>query len=270
MPEPIARPEGEPATFHAYVPSPVGAGAPSVALRSAHGGHGTSNGRPSHHGTAKRLVVLPQAGLPVPALEVDARELEEGLKRALEGDVRFDDAYRGAYAHDASSYRQPPVGVVLPRTKADVEATVRLCAERGVPVLGRGGGTSLAGQCCNTAVVLDFSRHMNRVLEIDPDRRIARVEPGCVLDDLRDAAAPHGLTFGPDPATHSRCTLGGMIGNNSCGVHSVQAQWVTGPRTADNVRRLEVLTYDGTRFWTGETKEHELAEILGQGGRRAE
>ena len=96
---------------------------------------------------------------------------------------------------------------------------------------------------------------MGRVLEVDPERRIARVEPGCVLDDLRDAAAEHGLTFGPDPATHSHCTLGGMIGNNSCGIHSVQAQWHHGARTSDNVSRLEVLTYDGARFWAGPTDD---------------
>ena len=134
---------------------------------------------------------------------------------------------------DASNYRQLPIGVVVPRDarrrRRDGRDLPRATARRS---LSRGGGTSLAGQCCNVAVVLDFSKYLNRILEIDPERRLARVEPGAVLDDLRDAAEEHGLTFGPDPATHNHCTLGGMIGNNSCGVHSVMAG-----RTADNVER---------------------------------
>jgi FAD/FMN-containing dehydrogenase len=148
----------------------------------------------------------------------DARALAEALDRALGPDgVRFGAGERALYSTDASNYRQVPIGVVRPRDAGEVEATVALCREHGAPVLGRGGGTSLAGQCCNVAVILDFSRHMSRVLEIDPDRRLARVEPGVVLDDLRRETWKAGLTFGPDPATHSHCTLGGMIGNNSCG-----------------------------------------------------
>jgi len=171
-----------------------------------------------------------------------ARELE----RAISGEVRFDAGSRALYATDASNYRQVPIGVVLPKTKEDVVRTVEICRRHGAPILARGGGTSLCGQSCNVAVVLDFSKYLNRVLEIDPVAKTARVEPGCVLDDLRRAAAQHGLTFAPDPATHTHNTLGGMIGNNSCGPHSVM-----GGETVDNVLALEVLTYDGTRLSVG-------------------
>jgi len=183
----------------------------------------------------------------------------------ISGEVRFDTAARAMYATDASNYRQVPVGVVLPRCAEDIMAAVDSCSRHGLPLTMRGGGTSVAGQTCNNAVVLDASKYYNRVLEIDPDSRTALVEPGCVLDDLRDAAEEHGLTFGPDPSTHDRCSLGGMLGNNSCGVHSVMAG-----RTADNVEALEVLTYDGARFWTGTTGEQELATIIEEGGRRGE
>ena len=148
--------------------------------------------------------------------KVDSGALEQRLRETVTGEVRFSDGDRALYATDASNYRQLPIGVVLPRSIDDVVATVAACREQGVPVLSRGGGTSLAGQCCNVAVVMDFSKYLNEVLEIDADRRFARVQPGVVLDDLRDAANEHGLTFGPDPATHNHCTLGGMIGNNSC------------------------------------------------------
>src|SRR5205814_6908101 len=131
------------------------------------------------------------------------------------------------------------------------------------PVLARGGGTSLVGQCCNVAVVMDFSKYLHHILEVDPVHKRARVQPGVVLDDLRDAAEQHHLTFGPDPATHNHCTLGGMIGNNSCGVHSVMAG-----RTADNVEELEVLTYDGLRMRVGQTGDDELERIIAEGGRR--
>lgn len=191
--------------------------------------------------------------------------LPEVLARAVSGEVRFDRGSRALYATDASNYRQVPIGVVIPRSTADVVATMDICRAHGAPFLSRGGGTSLAGQCCNTAVVVDYSKYMNRVLEIDPGRRCARVEPGCVLDDLRDAAERHHLTFGPDPSTHDHNTLGGMLGNNSCGVHSVMAG-----RTADNVRALEILTYDGLRMHVGPTGEDELRAIIAAGGRRGE
>jgi FAD/FMN-containing dehydrogenase/Fe-S oxidoreductase len=194
-----------------------------------------------------------------------AATLESDLHRSVRGEVRFDAGSRALYATDASNYRQVPIGVVFPRDAADAEATVAACRRHGAPLFGRGGGTSLAGQGCNTAVVLDFSRHMAGVIAVDPERRTARVLPGTVLDDLRAAAVPHGLTFGPDPATHAWCTLGGMIGNNACGAHSL-----TTGRTADNVEALEILTYDGLRLTVGATSEEELARIVRAGGRRGE
>src|SRR6266436_2656485 len=195
--------------------------------------------------------------------EVDAPSLAESLRAQIRGDIRFDRGSRALYATDGSNYRQVPIGVVLPRDADDVLATVALCRQFSAPLLCRGGGTSLAGQCCNVAVILDFSKYMARILEIDPARRIARVQPGVVLDHLRAAAEKHHLTFGPDPATHDRCTLGGMIGNNSCGVHSVMAG-----KTADNIEGLEILTYDGLMLRVGRTSDEELARIIAEGGRR--
>ena len=186
--------------------------------------------------------------LPVPKSGItDASELAEALRSQIRGDVRFDPGSRALYATDASNYRQIPIGVVLPRDTDDVLAAISLCRGFGAPILCRGGGTSLAGQCCNVAVVLDFSKHMARILEIDPARRIARVQPGVVLDHLRNAAETHHLTFAPDPASHASCTIGGMIGNNSCGVHSVMAG-----KTDENIEELEVVTYDGVRLTVGQ------------------
>jgi FAD/FMN-containing dehydrogenase/Fe-S oxidoreductase len=196
---------------------------------------------------------------PVAPREQLARE----LAAAISGEVRFDAGSRALYATDASNYRQVPIGVVLPKTKEDVVRTVEICRRHGAPILPRGGGTSLCGQCCNVAVVLDFSKYLNRVLEIDPVRKIARVEPGCVLDDLRAAAGRYGLTFAPDPSTHNHNTLGGMVGNNSCGPHSVM-----GGETTHNVIELEVLTYDGERMTVGATSDEEYRRIVAAGGRR--
>src|SRR5437879_8324511 len=140
-----------------------------------------------------------------------------------------------------------------------------IAREFGAPILARGGGTSLAGQCCNVAVVLDTSKYMNRILELDPETERARVQPGVVLDSLRNAANQHGLTFAPDPSTHNHCTLGGMIGNNSCGVHSVM-----GGKTDENVEELDILTYDGLRMRVGKTNEQELTEIIREEGERGE
>ena len=193
------------------------------------------------------------------------RALGTALAKKLEGEVRFDEGARALYATDASNYRQVPIGVVLPRNIADVIATIDLCRQYGAPVVARGGGTSLAGQGCNVAVLIDFSKYMHRVLSIDAVNKLAVVEPGCILDHLRDAAEQHHLTFGPDPATHDHNTLGGMLGNNSCGVHSVMAG-----RTSDNVESLDILTYDGTRMTVGRTSDEEFQNILAQGGRRAE
>src|SRR2546427_9240044 len=196
---------------------------------------------------------------------VDAVALADALRRHVRGEVRFDDGSRALYAVDGSSYRQVPIGVVVPRDVDDVIAAISLSREYGAPILCRGGGTSLAGQCCNVAVVLDFSKYMAEIIEIDPARRLARVQPGVILDHLRNAAEKHHLTFAPDPATHDRCTLGGMIGNNSCGVHSVMAG-----KTDDNVEELEILTYDGMRVKVGETTDQELGAIIHERGRRGE
>ena len=176
----------------------------------------------------------------------DAAALAVALRANLRGEVRFDSGSRALYATDGSNYRQVPIGVVLPYDNDDVLGAIATCREFGAPLLCRGGGTSLAGQCCNVAVILDFTRHMGKILEIDPARRIARVQPGVVLDHLRNAAEKHHLTFAPDPASHDRCTIGGMIGNNSCGVHSIM-----GGKTDENIEALEVVTYDGTRLSVG-------------------
>lgn len=173
-------------------------------------------------------------------------ELERTLRANLRGEVDFGAAARALTTMDASNYRRVPVGVVAPYDAADVAAALAVCAQAGVPVVPRGGGTSIAGQATGTGVVLDLTRHMDSLVSLDPASRTAVVQPGLILDRLRDAARPHGLTFGPDPSTHSRCTLGGMIGNNACGAHSVA--WGT---TADNVAELAVTAYGGT--------EHRLA-----------
>jgi FAD/FMN-containing dehydrogenase/Fe-S oxidoreductase len=208
---------------------------------------------------------------PHPQESTDSKMLAAKLREGIRGEVRFDEGSRALYATDASNYRQVPIGVVIPKDVDDVVAAVRVCHDAGAPLLSRGGGTSLAGQCCNVAVVMDFSKHVNRVLSVNPEGRLARVEPGCVLDDLRHAANQHGLTFGPDPATHSHNTLGGMIGNDSCGVHSVMAAFEgDGSRTADNVAELEILTYDGVRMRVGATSDVELEQIIAAGGRKGE
>jgi FAD/FMN-containing dehydrogenase/Fe-S oxidoreductase len=194
-----------------------------------------------------------------------ADALERELQKVVRGEVRFDRGSRALYATDGSNYRQIPIGLVVPRDADDVKAAVAVCQKYGAPVLPRGAGTSLAGQCCNVAVVLDFTKYMNRILEIDPVQRFARVQPGVVLDSLRNAAEAHQLTFGPDPSTHSRCTLGGMIGNNSCGTHSLLAG-----KTVDNVEELRVLLYDGTELVVGATGAEEMEAIAREGGRRAE
>jgi FAD/FMN-containing dehydrogenase/Fe-S oxidoreductase len=194
---------------------------------------------------------------------VDAEGLAAALRRHLRGEVRFDAGSRALYATDGSNYRQVPIGVVIPRDAADVIATLAISREFGAPVLSRGGGTSLAGQCCNVAVVVDMSKYMAAILEVDPVAKRARVQPGVILDHLRNAAEQHHLTFAPDPATHDRCTIGGMIGNNSCGVHSVM-----GGKTDDNIEELDIVTYDGLRLRVGPTSAAELERIIGEGGRR--
>jgi FAD/FMN-containing dehydrogenase/Fe-S oxidoreductase len=194
-----------------------------------------------------------------------AAELESELKRRVKGEVRFDRGSRALYSTDGSNYRQIPIGLVVPRDEEEVVAAVAACRKFGAPVLPRGAGTSLAGQCCNVAVVLDFTKYMNQILELDAERHFARVQPGVVLDTLRNRAEAHRLTFAPDPSSHNRCTIGGMIGNNSCGTHSL-----LGGKTVDNVEELRILLYDGTQLTVGTTSRSELQDIIAQGGRRAE
>ncbi len=194
-----------------------------------------------------------------------AIELERELKRTLRGEVRFDRGSRALYATDGSNYRQIPIGLVLPRDDEDVIAALAACRKYDAPVLPRGAGTSLAGQCCNVAVVFDFTKYMNKILEINPQQGFARVQPGVVLDSLRNQAELHQLTFAPDPSTHNRCTIGGMIGNNSCGTHSL-----LGGKTVDNVEALRIVLYDGTQLTVGATGEEDLAGISAVGGRASE
>jgi FAD/FMN-containing dehydrogenase/Fe-S oxidoreductase len=187
------------------------------------------------------------------------------LRATITGEVRFDEGTRALYAVDGSNYRQVPIGIVIPRSIEDVIQTVALARKHNAPLLPRGGGTSLSGQSCNVAVIVDFSKYLNQIIEINPSEKYAWVQPGCVLDKLRNRANEFNLTFGPDPSTHEYCNLGGMIGNNSCGVHSIMAG-----RTVDNVLELDILTYDGERMRVGPTSDAEYEEIVRAGGRRGE
>jgi FAD/FMN-containing dehydrogenase len=184
--------------------------------------------------------------------------------RGVDGEVRFDSGSRAAYSTDASNFRHVPLGVVVPRTVDAAVAAVAVCREHGAPLLSRGGGTSLAGQCTNAAVVIDWTKHCHRLVSVDPERRVCVVEPGIVLDELNRRLGDHRLRYGPEPATHANCTLGGMIGNNSCGATAQR----TG-KVVDNTPRLEALLYDGTRFWCGRTDDDEYAAIAAGDDRRA-
>ncbi len=194
-----------------------------------------------------------------------ANSLAADLRDRIEGEVRFDAGSRALYSTDGSNYRQVPIGVVVPRSIDDVVATVAMCRRYGAPILARGGGTSLAGQCCNIAVVLDFSKYLNQIVELNHEQRYAWVQPGIVLDWLRNAAEKHQLTFGPDPATHNHNTIGGMIGNNSCGIHALMAG-----KTEENIDELDILTYDGVRMRVGKTSDAELDRIIRAGGRKGQ
>ncbi len=201
----------------------------------------------------------------------DVERLAADLRAGIDGEVRFDPGSRAVYSTDASNYRQTPIGVVVPASVDDAVRAIDVCRRHGAPVLSRGGGTSLAGQCCNVAVVMDFTKYLRRVLEVDKSAKLGVVQPGCVLDDLRHAAAKQGLMFAPDPATHSHCTLGGMLGNNSCGTHSLlAAKFGLGLRTSDNTHSLEILTYDGVRMRVGKTPPDAMEEAIRQGGRCGE
>ncbi len=196
---------------------------------------------------------------------VDVPSLWAELRRTVEGEVRFDDGSRALYAHDASNYRQVPLGVAIPRSKEDAVAIVAACRAFGAPIVSRAGGTSLCGQTTNTAVVIDWSKYLNRVLELDPERRFARVLPGTISDELARAAKPFDLTYGPQPATHSRCCFGGMLSNNSCGMHAQMAG-----KAVDNTEEMEILLYDGTRMRVGWMDDQLLQQEIASGGRVGE
>jgi FAD/FMN-containing dehydrogenase/Fe-S oxidoreductase len=202
---------------------------------------------------------------------LDRKALAHDLADAVEGEVRFDTASRALYATDASNYRQPPIGVVIPRTIEDVMATHTVCHDHRAPILPRGCGTSLSGEAVNHAVVMDCSKYLHQIVEVDPGRRMARVQPGVVNEHVNQRVGVFGLRFGPDPGTHEYCTIGGNVGNNSCGTHSVQARFEgEGSRTSDNVAELEVLTYDGLRLRVGPTSDWDVDRIIAAGGRRGQ
>jgi FAD/FMN-containing dehydrogenase len=200
-----------------------------------------------------------------PPADIDVAALKRALRASVRGEVRFDAGSRALYANDFSIYRHVPIGVVIPHDAEDVAAGIAACREHGAPVLPRGCGTGPSGQTTNVAVVFDYSKRFNEIVALEPQARRARVQPGVICDQLRDAAERHHLTYGPDPATHEYCTFGGMLGNNSCGTHSVMAG-----KTNDNVIELDVLLYDGTRLTVGETSDDELEAIIAAGGRRGE
>jgi FAD/FMN-containing dehydrogenase/Fe-S oxidoreductase len=220
----------------------------------------TGNKLKSKGGTYPRQMSATEIGVPP-----DVTSLEAELRSVVRGEVRFDDGSRALYSTDASNYRQVPIGVVIPHDKEDVVSAVAVCYRHKVPVLNRGGATSLAGQCCNVAVVIDMSKYMRGVLEVNQEEKLGRVEPGCVLDDFRRATEKYGLIFGPDPATHNHCTLGGMVGNNSCGMHAQMAG-----KTTENIEKLEILTYDGLKMWVGKTSDEQLEALIREGGRKGE
>ncbi|MDW5264716.1 MULTISPECIES: FAD-binding and (Fe-S)-binding domain-containing protein [Acidobacteriaceae] len=212
--------------------------------------------------TLSPFVLLPSSHARTRDQFPGASELEKQLRARIRGEVRFDAASKAAYSTDSSNYRHIPIGLVIPHDELDVINTVAICRGFNAPILSRGAGTSLAGQCCNAAVVLDFSKYMNKMDPVDPVARTVHVQPGIVLDRVREAAEKFELTFAPDPATHSRCTLGGMIGNNSCGVHALM-----GGKTVDNIESLDLLLYDGTRLTVGPTTETQLEHYIAAGGR---
>ena len=174
--------------------------------------------------------------------------LANDLRRAGVGDVRFDLAHRILYSTDASIYQVEPIGVVIPRTVEELIATVTVCAQQGVPVLPRGAGTSLAGQTVGRALVVDTSRHLDRIVEIDPQAGWVRCQPGVVLDHLNAALRPHGLMLGPDPASGSRATVGGTVGNNGTGAHSILYGMI-----ADNVLATRAVLADASRVTFDDT-----------------
>lgn len=223
----------------------------------------------------KRLIpVKPYPERPIGMVgtaEIDVHGLEHALQRALDCEVRFDAGSLAMYANDASNFRQVPLGVVVPKTLGDIVTTHKVCAEFGAPIVNRGGGTSLSGETVNFAVVIDSSKYLTAMGEVDMSDCSIVVEPGAINEQVNKHTGKHNVVFGPDPSSHSRCTIGGNIGNNSCGIHSVQSQlYGPGPRTSDNTEALEICTYVGERFWVGVNEEAHLNSIIAAGGRKGE
>lgn len=226
--------------------------------------------------SASELVSI-QLQTPVPPQKnskptnVDVKALKRDLSKKLKGEVRFDKASIAMYSTDSSNFREIPIGVIVPRTQEDVVNTHRICSKYGAPILNRGGGTSLSGETVNFAVVIDHSKYLTKIGKADVERRLVTVEPGAINEQVNIKTGKHGLVFGPDPSSHAQCTIGGNIGNNSCGIHSVQSQiYGPGPRTSDNVHSMDIVTYDGERFTVGVDEEKDLDEIIRAGGRKGE
>ncbi|MGH8981237.1 MAG: FAD-binding and (Fe-S)-binding domain-containing protein [Acidimicrobiales bacterium] len=202
---------------------------------------------------------------------IDVAGLHRALADAVACEVRFDAGALAMYANDASNFRQVPIGVVIPESLDDVVAAHRVCARFGAPVCNRGGGTSLSGETVNYAVVIDNSKYLTALGPTDVERRLVTVQPGAINEQVNVHTGKHDLVFGPDPSSHSRCTIGGNVGNNSCGIHSVQSQlYGPGPRTSDNVHTMEICTYEGERFWVGVGEEADIDRIVAAGGRKGE
>ena len=206
------------------------------------------------------LASLPQ----VEKRAVDVAALRNALSAAITGEVRFERLDRALYSTDASVYQIVPLGVVLPKSVEDVRATLQICAQFGVPLTARGGGTSQAGQSIGSGVILDFSKYLQRILETNAAEKWARVEPGCVLDDLNQHVKSLGLQFAPDISTANRATIGGMVANNSSGTHSILHG-----KTIDHVLELKVLLTDGSVIETRPIDAAELEAKCAQQSREA-
>jgi len=197
--------------------------------------------------------------------DVDVHALEAQLRTNVQGEVRFDRGSLMIYSVDASNYQQIPLGVVVPKSYDDVAATFAACRHYGAPVMSRGAATGLAGQTCNNAIVIDWSKYLNKILELNPQQSYAIVQPGVICDEVVNASRPYNLTWSAQPATHSRCVFGGMLGNNSCGAHAQM-----GGKAVDNTEDMEVLLYDGTRLNVGWTTDEEAQRKISAGGREGE
>ena len=224
--------------------------------------------------SAEKLVAInpqPSQGQKPQVNELEVKALKRDLSKKIKGEVRFDRGSLGLYATDSSNFREVPIGVVIPKTIEDVVEAHRICSRYGAPILNRGGGTSLSGETVNFAVVIDHSKYLDRIDRTDSEKRLVTVEPGAINEQVNKKTGKRNLVFGPDPSTHAYCTIGGNIGNNSCGIHSVQSQlFGPGPRTSDNVHSMEVVTYRGDRFRVGVQEEGEVDRIIREGGVKGE